>query len=304
MMRWLTYLAILAASAAFALPADAQVTDGERAAVQAAYVAGDHARAEQMVTALLERSPQDPDLLRRLAAVQAAKGDLGAAQATIDRAYGLAPRDPDIQLARANILFWRGRYAEAGRQADLMASQHPDYPGLQRLKASLSGAMDARRFRLRSADIGGSVSDASFAFGSRQTWYVQRGSVAAQWGDGRSASLGIEREERLVTDTQIAGRIDIAGGRHRFFVTVRPGAWAAGQRSRWAMTAPFWSTDDLPNILLTMLPPSGLACDSASRHACRFRPGRSTCLAAGTTTASARCCERITATRNSAISLR
>ena len=224
MTRWLAYGAGLAVSAAVATPAIGQASAGERAAVQDAYVAGDFVRAEKLLAALLAKSPDDSDLLRRLAAVQAAKGDLEIAQATIDRAHGLAPDDPDILLARANILFWRGRLAEAELQASQIAQAQPDYPGLDPLLSSLKQAKDARRFRLRSVGIGASVSDANFASGSSQTWYVQRGSISSQWGDGRTATLDIEREERRVTDTHIAARIDIAAGGNRFFVagTVTP----------------------------------------------------------------------------------
>jgi YaiO family outer membrane protein len=223
-MRWLTYRVMVAISAAIGLPALAQVSAGDREAVQEAYVTGDFVRAEQLLTGLLAESPEDPDLLRRLAAVQAAKGDLRLAETTIDRAYGLAPEDPDIQLARANILFWRGHIAQAELQAGQIAQRHSDYPGLDTLRVSLRQATDARRLRLRSLGAGASVSDASFASGASQTWYVQRGSVSAQWGEGRSASLDIEREERLATDTHIAGRVDIAEGSNRFFLagTVTP----------------------------------------------------------------------------------
>jgi YaiO family outer membrane protein len=210
--------------AAIALPALAQVSAGDREAVQEAYVAGDYVRAEQLLTGLLAESPDDPDLLRRLAAVQAAKGDLRLAKATIDRAYGLAPMDLDIQLTRANILYWRGKIAEAELQAGQIAQRHPDYPGLDTLRQSLRQAKEARRLRLRSLGAGAALSDARFASGASQTWYVQRGSVSAQWDEGRSASLDIEREERLATDIHIAGRLDIADGRNRFFLsgTVTP----------------------------------------------------------------------------------
>lgn len=224
MNGWLTYGAFGAILAALALPVSAQTRADEREAVQDAYVAGDFARAEELLAGLLKNSPDDPDLLRRLAAVQAAKGDVELAQATIDRAYGLAPGDPDIQLARANILFWRGRLAEAELQAGKVAQAQPDYPGLAALQSGIRREKDARRFRLRAVGIGASVSDADFASGISQTWYVQRGSVSAQWGEGRTASIDVEREERRVTDTHVAARVDIATGGNRYFVagTVTP----------------------------------------------------------------------------------
>lgn len=241
-MRRVTYGFMTAVLAAVAQPAWAQVSDAERAAAQDAYVAGDFARAEQLLTALLSQSPQDPDLLRRLAAVQVARGDLTLAQATIDTAQSLAPQDPDIQLARANILLWRGDIAGAELQTAQIAQHYPAYPGLDAVRENLRRAADARRFRFSALGAGVSVSDASFASGTAQTWYVQRGSVAAEWGQGRSASLSVDREERLATDTQIAARVDIAQGRHRFFVagTVTPNpdfreTWSLGGGAELAL---------------------------------------------------------------------
>lgn len=214
----------MASCVAVAVPAHAQVSAGGREAVQEAYVAGDFVRAEQLLTGLLAESPEDPDLLRRLAAVLAAKGDLRLAEATIDRAFRLAPEDPDIQLTRANILFWRGNIAEAELQAGQIAQRHPNYPGLETLNASLRQAAEARKLQLLSLGAGASLSDARFASGASQTWYIQRGSLSAQWDEGRSASLEIEREERLTTDIHFAGRVDITEGRNRFFLagTVTP----------------------------------------------------------------------------------
>mgnify|MGYP002780288719 CR=1 FL=1 len=220
MTRGPTYGVVLVCAAALAGPVKAQVTAEEREAVQDAYVAGDLARAKQLLSGLLARNPQDPDLLRRLAAVQAARGELGRAQLTIESALRLAPEDPDIQLARANILLWRGQIAESERQAGQLAVQHPGYPGLATLEKSLRGTIDARRFRLRSAGLGASVSDASFASGASQTWYVQRGSIAAQWGKANVVSLDIDREERRATDTHVAARVDLGGAGNRFFVAV------------------------------------------------------------------------------------
>jgi len=207
----------------------------ERESVQEAYVARDFERAERILRRLLAEHPDDADLLRRLAAVQAALDDLDAAQATIDRAIVLAPDDPDIQLARANILFWRGRLAEAHAQSDQIVVEYPDYPGLDRLVTSLRQTRRDRALRLQSLGIGTSLSDAAFASGSSQTWYAQRGSISAQWGAGNAVTLDIEREERLATDTRISGRIDLPDASNRYFVTgsVAPNAdfrenWSIG----------------------------------------------------------------------------
>ena len=225
---------LAAAVALLPVQAKAQVSAIERDSVQQAYVAGDLDRAEELLTDLLAQKPNDPDLLRRLAAVQAGRDDLDAAQATIDRAMDLAPHDTDIQLARANILLWRGRLDEAQAQRDQIVAEKPDYPGLAPLNAALRQARQDRRLRLRSLGIGTSISHASFASGLGQTWYVQRGSVAAQWGTGNVAAIDIEREERSSIDTRVAGRIDLAGLSSRYFIvgSVTPNA---DFRENWSL---------------------------------------------------------------------
>lgn len=218
-MRLRICLPFVAVCLAIPAQADAQVTAAQREEVQAAYVAGDFDEAQRRLKELLSKFPEDADLLRRHAAVQAAQGDVDTARATIERAAKLAPYDSDIQLARANILYWQGRFGEAQVQADKLKAEHPNYPGLDRLVRSIGRAKQDRRFRMRSVGVGASVSDAEFASGLEQTWYVQRGSISAQWGAGNSASIDVEREERLATDTRISGRIDMPDGPHRYFVS-------------------------------------------------------------------------------------
>lgn len=214
--------------------ANAQVSTAEREAVQQAYVAGDLDRAEELLNELLAQNPEDPDLLRRLAAVQAGREDLDAAQTTIDRAIGIAPQDTDVQLARANILFWRGRIDEAQEQGDRIAAEKPDYPGLDRLNEALLRARRDRSLRLRSLGFGTSISNANFASGLGRTWYMQRGSIAVQWGAGNVAAIDIEREERNSTDTRVAGRIDLTGSSSRYFIvaSVTPNA---DFRENWSL---------------------------------------------------------------------
>lgn len=218
-MRWRVLIAPLAAIALLPATAHAQASPAERDAVQQAYVAGDFTRAEQLLAGLLAENPRDPDLLRRRAAVEAAREDLDAAQATIDEATALAPNDPDIRLARANILFWRGDYAAAEAETDRLAVTHPDYPGLERVSRSIRRASNAGGVRLRSVAVGGSLSDAEFVSGLQQAWYVQRGSASVQWDQNNIATVGIESEQRLQTDTRISGRFDFAGGSNRYYVS-------------------------------------------------------------------------------------
>lgn len=212
-------LALLVVLRAIPTLAEEPLPESHKAAAYEAYLAGDYGKAKSLLGNLAANNPRDPDLLRRIAAVEAAMGDLDEAQATIDRAMTLAPQDGDIQLARANILLWRKQDSEAERQADDLASARPDYPGLDQFRISLRAAQEARKLRFRKLSVGGSVSDAEFASGSRQTWYVQRGSASVGWGEGAVASLEVEREDRLLTDTRIASLIDVPIGSHRAFLS-------------------------------------------------------------------------------------
>ena len=210
--------ALMAALICSPIEAAAQVSPDARSAVQDAFVAGDLERADQILQELLEQSPADPDLLRRQAAIQAARKDFESAQATIDQALALAPRDADIALARANILLWRGEWKQAREQADRVAAANPGYSGLGQLVEALDRVESERKLQMRSVGVGGSISDARFASGVARTWSVQRGSLAVGWGQGTIAALEVEREERAQTDTRIAARIDFVEADGRFFV--------------------------------------------------------------------------------------
>lgn len=218
--------------------------DDHRDAAHEAYIAGEFPLAASLLVELLAKNPQDPDLLRRLAAVEAAMGAYDIAQATIDRAIALAPLDGDIQLGRANILLWRKQYAEAEDQAAELASAWPDYPGLAQFRASLLNAQQARRLGFRSASIGATFSDADFASGSQQNWQTQRASASIGWAETAVAVLEVEREERLLTDTRISSVVDIPIDSNRLFfsasATPSPDfreSWSLGMGAGIALSA-------------------------------------------------------------------
>ena len=235
---------IAAAMLLAAVPASVHAAQDRRAEAQAAYVAGDHAQAARILAELLSERPDDADLLRRLASVQAAQGNLAAAQETIDRALALAPADGDIRLARANILLWRGRLAEARGEADALAAARPGYPGLDTLDTALLHAQSARWLRLFSASAGASFSHASFESGFSQDWFVQRGAAAVTWGPGAIAALDVQREDRGPVDTRIGARLSAPAGKHVLFATgsVTPDpdfreSWSLGGGGDFAVSA-------------------------------------------------------------------
>lgn len=214
--------------------AQAEQPPADRTSAQVAYEAGDFAMARRILEALVAASPQDPDLLRRLAAAQAADGDLTAAQKSIDAALSLAPGDPDIQLARANILLWRGNFPEARASAAELARQRPDYPGLSDLDAAVGTAERAARLRLQSAAVGASLSQARFASGGETAWSVQQAAVVLGWDEGKRASFEIEREDRGAVDTRLSGRIDWPADDHALYLSASATP-AADFREDWSL---------------------------------------------------------------------
>ncbi|WP_170005639.1 tetratricopeptide repeat protein [Pseudopontixanthobacter vadosimaris] len=201
--------ALLLAQPALAQPALVQSRGEEREAAQEAYGAGYFAEAEAILRRLLEKAPADADLLRRLANVQAAQGDLAGAQETIDRALALAPADLDVQLARANILAWRGRTGDARAQADAIALAQPDYPGLADAQNFIARQQQARSIRLFSAGIGAGISRVEFPGGSGDTWTMASGAIAASLTPAVRAVLEVEHERRALSDTRLALRADM-----------------------------------------------------------------------------------------------
>ena len=214
---------------------------------QEAYASADFGRARELLLALLETDPDNPDLLRRLAASEAALGNLEQAQSIIDRASKLAPEDADIQIAKANLLYWRGEYRAADELSLRLAKRHPEYPGLDKLRESLIRVQKARSANLRSLGIGGSISKATFASGSTQTWAVQRVSGSIGWDESSTATLELEREDRLTSDVRVLGRVDLPMGGDRLYLaagaTIEPDfreTWAVGAGIEMAIGSQNW----------------------------------------------------------------
>ena len=234
--RFLTGLAIFAMATPAAAQDGPEPRETKLEHVERDRAAGDFARARKGLEDLLAQYPDDPDLLRRLATVRAAEGDLDEAQSVIDRALTLAPQDRDIQMARANILFWRGERLAAQQQAEAIASVAPDYPELDAILAKLAQREVQQRVRLTALTIGGGVSDIAFDNRAGETWSSQDASVGISLGGNTGASLAVEREERATTDVRISGRLDQRLGRHVAYVSgsVVP---KADFRERWSIGA-------------------------------------------------------------------
>ena len=235
-MRPLFALAAIVCFSALSQPASAQSDIDQRAEAQAAYLAGDYVGAQAMFESLLQERPGDADLLRRLANVQAARGNLAEAMQTIDRALAIAPADLDIQLARANILSWLGRPLEARRQADAIAHVRADYPGLSETFAAIGRLEKEDRIRLFSASIGGSASRVRFPGRGSETWTTTNASIAVALAPRVRAAFEADREDRRPVDTRLATRLDLlhTGGSAYVGGSVTPNA---DFRESWSISA-------------------------------------------------------------------
>ena len=136
-----------------------------------------------------------------------------------DRALALAPEDLDIQVARGNILFWRGDIKAAQRQADAISAVAPDYPELDALSAKLAAPEQAEGLRVTALTVGGGVSDIAFDNRDGETWSSQNASLGLALSRETGASLAVEREERAATDIRLAARVDRRFGRGSAYIS-------------------------------------------------------------------------------------
>ncbi|MBB3033604.1 YaiO family outer membrane beta-barrel protein [Alteriqipengyuania lutimaris] len=222
------------------MPLAAQEPDTPRAqrldTAAQAYAGGDFERAREILLPLLAASPDDPDLLRRLAMVEAGDGRLDRAKERIDAATRLAPDDLDVALARAYILYWRGEVSAAQRAAAAISARDPDYPELDQLTAALARQEAGNGFRMRAISIGAGISDITTANGFSQTWNDQTLVAAFDVSGEDTITLGARREERAAIDTRLSARIDhrLADG----FVYVAATAVPAPHfQERWSVGA-------------------------------------------------------------------
>jgi len=229
----LTIGVLLIAPTAF--PLQAQTIEEQKASAQNALRDGAIDDALSILGELLRENPEDADLLRRLAAAQAANGDFAVAQRTIDKAHALAPGDHDIELARGNILLWQGKVAEAEAQGRIIASAAPDYPGLNAFRTAIARRRAQSRVRVSSASAAQSVSRATFRRGDQQNWLTSEAALGVSLGPVTSATVEVNREERLATDTRLSLRLDrrIAGGSVYLAASATP---ESDFRERWSIS--------------------------------------------------------------------
>ena len=193
-------------------------------------------RARDILQGLLTASPQDADLLRRLAMVEADDGRLHAALETINRAAGLAPDDLDVALARAYILYWRGDLSGSQAAVAAIVARDPDYPELATLRSALMREAAADGVRLRSVTLGGGLSSITLRNGASRTWNNQELVAAVDLSRRTTLAVGVMREDRGAIDNRLSARVDqrIANGSGYIAATLVP---APDFKEHWSLAA-------------------------------------------------------------------
>lgn len=185
----------------------------------------------------LETEPENADLWRRIAAAEAADGNLEKSYIAINRAISIAPDDRDIQLARANILLWRDRLSLAGNQADAVRAVDPDYPGLAGFDRSLARRQaEVSKFEALSFSAVLGTSDIEFENGRKQNW--ENGVIALAFGNVERTiyELNVDAERRADTDVRLSGRATtrIRNGNYYLGAGITPDA---DFRDQWRLVA-------------------------------------------------------------------
>lgn len=196
-----------------------------------------HARDAEILRQKLATEPENADLWRRLAAVEAANGSLEKAYTAIGRATSLAPDDRDIQLARANILLWQDRLSLAGEQAGKVRAVDPDYPGLAGFDSAIARRQaEVSKFEPLSFSAVLGTSDIVFENGRHQNW--QNAVVAVAFGNAERTifELDADAERRTATDVRLSGRAStrIRNGSFYLGAGVTPNA---DFRDQWRLVA-------------------------------------------------------------------
>lgn len=209
MIRLVCSATLAAVLASAPIDAHAQSARSDRIeGATAAGEAGDYDQAREIMQSLLRDSPEDADLLRRLAMLEAGDNNLDRALQRIDAATRLAPDDIDIALARAYILFWRGETGPAQEVVAGIEAREPAYPDLAALQDALT--RDARQNvpHLRALSVASGLSDITLRNGTRRTWNSQNVVAVLDLSRSDTTSFTVNREDRGLVDYRLGARID------------------------------------------------------------------------------------------------
>ena len=170
--------------------------------------------ARRRIIADLAASPEDSDLLRRLAMLEAGAGHFDLALAYIEHATNQAPNDLDVALARAFILYWRGDVESARQAAASISAQDPDYPELGQLESALRRRDSPGASEPVTLYVSAGASHIITASNTQRTWTSQNLAASIARRGGYILTLSAEREDRGPIDTRIGVRLDrlVEGG--------------------------------------------------------------------------------------------
>lgn len=232
------------------------------------------AEAEALLTEHLRQHPDQPDALRLLANAYAAEQRYSDAVATIDRAAALAPADLDIRLARARILTWAGRLAEARQEEKAIAAIAPGNVELAEARHATEEKMSARHQAGISFSQG--ISRVSLTSGRTSTWYDSILSGYVRTAPGSTVSADIERDRRtFATDTRLSARWDMALSSAFSFHLGAAGTIHQDFRERWSLSGGGEATlnKNLSLLLNVRHADYGVSSVTAVEPGFRLRPG-------------------------------
>lgn len=189
-------------------------------AAEDARAAGNFDLARTILRKLLVERPDDADLLRRLAMVEAYDGDLDSAIVLINQAAVLAPDDLDIALARGYILFWRGDLAASRIAVEAIEARDPNYPELATLRTAVMRDQTNAGVHLRSLTFGGGLSTIKLRNGTSRTWNTEQLVAAVDLSGQTTLAVGLMREERNVSDNRLSARMDRQFGNGAAYIGV------------------------------------------------------------------------------------
>ncbi|MXP13616.1 YaiO family outer membrane beta-barrel protein [Altererythrobacter confluentis] len=136
---------------------------------------------------------------------------MAQAQQSIEQALAIEPANLDLQIARANILLWKGEIQAAITQADAVRSIDASYPGLADfdtafLRQSRLQSQGSGNASLLSVSVAAGLADLKFASGRAAQW--EHAVIAASYGkrSGTVVVAELDAERREQTDVRFSAR--------------------------------------------------------------------------------------------------
>lgn len=221
-------LAVLALALVSAAPPEAPAPAGTYDAGVAARLAGDHARAVQILRDVVAREPDNADAQLQLGLALLAGGDLDAAEAAFQRTLEIAPAYEDARIGLARVAQRRGDTAGALAALEPVGPGNRDAAGLR----TQLGGTTAGRWQL---DLDGSY---AWLDGGQPDWKEGNARLRYQLTEDTAVSGGAEIAERFDrTDAFLEARVDHRVADGTSFYLTAGGTPDADFRPEWQIGA-------------------------------------------------------------------